>query len=453
MATWRREFARLIHLSAPAVATQLASVLLWTIDLLMVGRLGVPALNAVALGRTWVMGTSIVALGLVFGLDPFASQAHGARQARRLGEVLAHAVALAVAVTGPLGLLWLAAGPILAAFGQAAETAAEAHRYVLVQLPALPFYFAFMAGKQFLQARGIVRPAMWIALAANPVNALLNWLLIYGRLGLPRLEVVGAGLATAITQVLMLLVLWGIARRYRLLRGVRVDWRLAAIRRREIWAIARIGTPISIQLALEYWAFALGTLWAGRLGPTELASYSIALNLASISYMVPLGISFAAAARVGQRIGAGDRWGARRAAWASLALGGGVMAIGAAMLILGRGLLPALYSRDEAVLALSAATLPIVAAFQLFDGLQGVGGGVFRGMGQPRPAALANVVGYYALGLPLAGWLAFRGGLGLAGLWWGLALGLAAVAAMLLGRLAWRGPESVVPLIGRAPRA
>lgn len=441
MTAHRQELRRLAALSAPVAATQLSTVLLWTIDLAMVGRLGVEALNAVSLGRLWVMGTSIVAMGFLFGLDPYASQAHGARDAARLGSVLLHGSALALLLSLPLALLWCFAGPLLVVFGQDPAVAAVAHRYVLVQIPSLPFFLLFIVWKQFLQSRGIVRPAMWIAFAANGVNAALNWMFIYGRLGAPRLEVVGAGVATAVTQVLMLLVLLGVVRRRELLRGVEVAFRRVALRAAAVRTIAALGAPIAFQLALEYWAFAVATLWAGRLGEVELASHSIALNLASLSYMLPLGVSFGAAARVGMLIGAGNRRGARVAAWSALALGGALMLFGAFLFVVGRSSLPRLYTDDVATLAMAATLLPVAAAFQLFDGLQAVGGGVLRGMGMPRPAALANLLGYYVVALPLGWLLAFRLGLGVMGLWVGLACGLACVALLLVAWLARHPPE------------
>jgi MATE family multidrug resistance protein len=436
----RREARLLARLATPVALTQLASMLLWTIDFLMVGRLGVTALNAVSLGRLWVMGTTTVALGLIFGLDPIATQAHGARDRDKLGTALLHGATLALLVSIPLGLAWLVTGRALVAFGQDPATSALAGRYVLVQLPALPLFLLFMVLRQYLQARGIVRPAMWIAFGALPFNALCNWLLIFGKWGLPALGAVGTGVATAVTELAMLLALLAAIRRFRLQRGARTLLHPRHFRVRELAAIARYGAPIALQLAFEYWAFAIASLWAGRLGAIELAAHSIALNLASITYMVPLGISSAATTRVGNLVGAGAAAGADRAARVALALGGGTMAAFALLFVLGRTTIPLAFSPEVAVVALTASLLPIVAAFELFDGLQVVGAGVLRGMGETRPAAWANFVGYYVLGLPLGWWLGRPERLGLAGIWWGLALGLFAVAVALTARVILRGP-------------
>ncbi len=445
-ASWR-EVRKLTLLATPVALTQLSSMLLWTIDLLMVGRIDVLSLNAVSLGRIWVMGTSICAMGLIFGLDAIASQAHGARDRERLGEVLLHAGTLALAVSVPLGALWLATERLLLAFGQDPATAALAHRFVVVQIPGLPFFLLFVALKQYLQARGIVRPAMWVSFAACGFNAGLNWLLIFGHWGLPRMGAVGAGVATAITEAMMLLGLLAAIRLYRLQRGSTTVVTLRRLRVQGLAEILRLGFPVAVMLALEYWAFAISSLWAGWLGPVDLAAHSIALNLASITYMVPLGIGLGASARVGNLIGAGDPRGAQRAAWVAFALGGAVMACFALLFVLGRSLIPYAFTRDAAVVTLAATLLPIVAAFELFDGLQVVGSGVLRGMGRTRPAALFNLVGYYALGLPLAAWLGRPERLGLVGIWWGLALGLAVVAALSVAWVAVRGPARATALV------
>ena len=444
--SWR-EVRRLTLLATPVALTQLSSMLLWTIDLLMVGQIDVLSLNAVSLGRIWVMGTSICAMGLIFGLDAIASQAHGARDRQRLGDTLLHAGALAVAVSVPLGALWLATGRILLAFGQDPATAALAHRFVLVQIPGLPFFLLFVALKQYLQARGIVRPAMWVSFAACGLNAGLNWLLIFGHGGLPRLGAVGAGAATAVTEAAMLLGLLAVIRKYRLQRGATTVVDLTRLRLKGLSEIFRLGLPVALMLALEYWAFAISTLWAGWLGEAELAAHSIALNLASITYMVPLGIGLGASARVGNLIGAGEPRGAQRAAWVAFGLGGGVMACFALLFIAGRSVIPLWFTGDATVVALASTLLPIVAAFELFDGLQVVGSGVLRGMGRTRPAALFNLIGYYVLGLPLAAWLGRPERLGLVGIWWGLALGLAVVAGLSVAWVGLRGPARATSLV------
>jgi MATE family multidrug resistance protein len=445
----RREIRRLTALATPVALTQLSSMLLWTVDLLMVGPLGVESLNAVSLGRLWVMGTTILAMGLIFGVDPIASQAHGARDRARLSRALLHVVVVALASAVPLAAIWLATGTTLEALGQDPATSRLAHRYVITLIPGLPFQLLFLALKQYLQARGIVRPAMWTSFAGNAFNAGLNAVLIYGLFGAPRLGVIGAAISTVVTQVAMFAGVVVAMRRYRLQRGSATVLDPRQVRRSELREVLRLGLPVAVTLVFEYWAFAGATLLAGRIGAVELAAHSVALNLASIAYMVPLGIALGATTRVGHRIGAGDPEGAQRSAWVALGLGATVMSGFALLFIAGRRLIPAAYGAGAEVVAVAAGILPIVAAFELFDGLQVVGSGVLRGMGRTRPAAAFNFLGYYVFGMPLAFWLGRPERLGLAGIWWGLALGLFAVAVALVAWIAVRGPRTVPALVAR----
>jgi MATE family multidrug resistance protein len=432
---------RLLALAVPAIAAQLGAMLLMVVDVAMLGRVSVEALDAAALGRVWVWGTQVFGMGLVFGIDPLVTQAFGAGDRRRLDRAFGTGLALALLASIPIGLSWLLCAPALRLLGQSPELAREAERFVVAQLPGLPFFLIFLVAKQYQQAQGIVLPAMWLTFAGNALNVWLNWLLIYGNWGAPRLEVVGAGIATSITNAALAgaLLLW--MRR----RGGPASWRLAwqeGRRRGELRAVSAFGLPVALQLALEVWAFQVATLLAGRLGPVELAAHTAALTMCSVTFMMPLGVSLAAVVRVGNLLGARQRAEAQRASWVAFAAGGGAMALCAITFLLARWQLPRLFSGDAAVIAACAAVLPIAAAFQIFDGLQVVGGGILRGMGQTRPAAVFNLVGYYALALPLAWCLGVRLRLGLLGIWWGLALGLAAIAIALVVWIARNGPAS-----------
>ena len=197
---------------------------------------------------------------------------------------------------------------------------------------------------------------------------------------------------------------------------------------------------VALQFSLEMWAFQTSTLLAGLLGASALAGHTVVLNLASLSFMVPLGISMAAATRVGNLLGAGERAGAQRAAWVAFAAGASVMTTSALLFVVLREWLPSVYTSDLEVVAVASSLLPIAAAFQLFDGTQVVGSAVMRGMGKTLPAALFHLIAFYGLALPLAYWLAFHRGLGVRGLWWGLTIGLAAVATLFVCYVGLHGP-------------
>jgi len=434
------EVRRLVVLAVPIVVTQVGTMLMGVVDMLMVGSVSREALAAAALGNVWTMGTLVLGMGLTLGMDPILTQAHGAGDARAVGLAVQRGLVVAVIASVPTALLWLLTAPALELAGQDPALARMAHEYVLMQLPSVFGFLGFMVLRSYLQGRSIVAPAMWVTLIANVLNALLNWALIFGELGFPALGLRGAGIATGVTRSLMLVGLAWWIWRAGLHRGSWTGWSRAALAPAGLLEIVRFGLPVGIQLGLEMWAFQAATLFAGLLGEVELAAHTIVINLASLSFMVPLGVGIAAVTRVGNLIGAGDRRGAQRAAWVALGVGAGVMAVSAIAFVLLRDELPAWYNDDPEVVAMAAVLLPIAGAFQIFDGIQVVGGGILRGMGRTRPAAVFNLLGYYALGLPVGWWLAFETDMGVAGIWWGLTLGLLVVAALMVVWVGVRGP-------------
>lgn len=442
MSTVRHELRRLAELAAPVIGTQVGMMMLGVVDNMMLGHLSVEALNSSSLGRLWVIGTLMIGMGLVFGIDPIVSQAHGAREGGKAGLALQHGIVVGLCACVPIALSWCLTEEVLVAWGQDRGLSHQAERYVLAQLPGLPCVLIFTALRQYLQGRGIVHPALWIALLGNIINGGVNWFLIFGHAGFPALGVVGSGLSTALAQVCMLLALVAMIRGQRLHEGAWNGWSRAAFDPAGLRRVLQLGVPVAVQLGLELWAFQVATLWAGELGYSALAAHTIVLNLVSLTFMLPLGVAIGAATRVGNLIGAGDPRGAQRAAWVAFGVGAGLMGLCAIILLTARFLLPRMYTENADVIALAAGILPIAAAFQLFDGTQVVGGGILRGMGKTVPAALFNLFGYYALALPVAAWM-IRGGLGLAGIWWGLCIGLFVVAMLLLTWVHLKGPARV----------
>ncbi len=442
------ELRTLVRLALPIVVTQLGTMTLGVVDALMVGRLGATALGATALGNVWVMGTMVLGMGVMLGLDPIITQAHGAGDLPRQGLALQRGLVLAMLLSAPIAGLWWMTEATLLAFGQTPELAALAGAYVDVQIPSIPAFLGFFALRQYLQGRGVVRPAMWVILGANLVNIAANEVLIFGGLGIPALGVEGAGGATTLTRFVLLIALAAAIRGLRLHEGAWPRWSRAAFDPAGLREILFYGIPVGVQLGLEMWAFQATTILAGWVDEVALAAHTIALNMASLSFMVPLGIGMAAVTRVGNLIGARRFTEAQRAAWIAIGVGGLVSFIAATLFILLSEEIAGLYSDDLEVVAAAAALLPIAACFQLFDGVQVVGGGILRGMGRTRPAAAFNLVGYYVLGLPLAVWLTFEVGLGVGGLWWGLTCALGVIAGLVLLWLRSRGPASMSPEAG-----
>jgi MATE family multidrug resistance protein len=310
----------------------------------------------------------------------------------------------------------------------------------------------YTALRRYLQSVNVVMPVMFALVSANMVNAIVNWVLIFGRFGAPALGVAGAAWATVLSRVYMVLVL-AVALVWHEHRHRTGLWRTPlGIDSPRFGRLLRLGTPAAMQLTLEVGVFAAATALAGRLDPASLASNQIALIVISVTFMVPLGISAAGAVRVGQATGRGDPHGVARAGWTAIGLGLAAMAGSALMMILIPAPLIHLFTSDPGVSRTGVTLLRVAAMFQLFDGLQVVTTGTLRGLGDTRTPMLANLVGHWILGLPVGYALCFGANWGAVGLWVGLSVGLILVGIGLVGVWTWRvrnlkRQPSVLPVV------
>jgi MATE family multidrug resistance protein len=450
----RRELKQVLRLSAPVALTQLGLMMIGVVDTLMLSRVGVTELAGSALGNAWQWTFTSLGLGLVAGIDPLISQAHGRGDGPATALALQRGLVLALLASIPIMLCAAAAEGGLLWLGQEPTVADVAGRYTLYKLPTIPCFLVYSALRQYLQGRGLMAPATLVMWIGNAVHVVLNWALIFGRLGLPALGVEGAAIASSISTALLvaMLVFWTL--KLRLHAGAWRPWSRESFALAGLTRVIRLGAPVGLTISLESTAFSISTAMAGWLGQEALASHQIVLNMASLAFMVPLGIAQGAAIRVGNLIGAGDTAGMRRAVRVSIALGAGVMVFSAGAFTFLRHELPALYTSEPGVLALAARILPLAAAFQLFDGTQVVASGVLRGMGRPDAAAWVNLLGYYVFALPCAYVLGIVQGHGLWGIWVSLALGLTLVALAMLGwvRRTARRPLDALR-VHAAPRA
>jgi MATE family multidrug resistance protein len=431
----RSEFGPLIRLAIPVVLAEIGWMSMGVVDTLMVGPIGPAAIAATGMGSGVFTAIAIFGMGLMLGLDTLVSQAYGAR---RLDECLRwrhQGTALALAMS-PLVMLatwgafltidWWGVHPAIRVL------AAPYLRTIAYGAPPLLLYAAF---RRYLQGLPVVRPVMMALVSANLVNAFGNWALIYGHLGFPPLGVEGSAWATSLARLYMaafLFVAIVLEHRRRGDQHPTVPCGLDAARLRRLMAL---GAPAASQITLEVGVFALATALAARLDPISSASHQIALNIASVVFMVPLGLASSAAVRVGHAVGARDPQRAVRAGWTALIAGAVVMlVIGIVLFAWPLPLLRA-FTRDARVLEIGAGLLAIAAAFQLFDGTQAVATGVLRGVGDTRTPMLTNVVGHWMFGLPVGYVLCFRFGWGVKGLWIGLSIGLIFAAVVLT--IAW----------------
>jgi multidrug resistance protein, MATE family len=432
MSLFRTELRTVVRLSTPVVLTQVGLMMTNIIDTIMVGHLGVTELAATGLANMWQWMFLSFGFGFVMGMDPIVSQAYGRGDGNGIALGYQRGVVLAVVASVPICVAMLFTREGLILLGQDPHVAELAESYNLYKLPTTPCFLLYTAVKQYLQGRTIMAPATLVMWIGNAIHLVLNYALVYGRLGAPALGLTGAAIASTTTTFFLAAGLWLWARGFGLFAGASRPWDRASVSLRGILGVARLGVPSGAQIGLEGTAFSAAAMMAGWLGTVAVASHQVVLGLAALAFMVPNGISQGAATRVGNLVGAGDHAGMRLAAGASLTLGVAAMAVSATIFVVFRAELPLLFTSDRAVVALGAAILPIAAAFQLSDGAQGVASGILRGLGRPDAGAFVNLFGYYAVALPAAYYLGVRGGLGLPGVWMALAGGLTVVAALLL---------------------
>ncbi|MGD0481965.1 MAG: MATE family efflux transporter [Terracidiphilus sp.] len=431
-----QELRAMLTLAVPVVLSELGWMAMGVVDTIMVGRLGPAAIGAVALGNAICYTPSIFGIGLMLGLDTLVAQAYGREDHDECHRWLAQGVYLACIAAVPIMIgVWLASLGFTH-FGIAAEVAGPASGYLrLLNWGTLPLLL-YGATRRYLQGVGQVRVITVTYVLANLINWFLNWVLIYGKLGFPALGVNGSAISTAFSRVTMAVALLGFAWRYERGRGHPLFHHWAAPQAARLKRLLKLGAPAAGQILLEVGAWNLATLSAGYLTPVSLATHQIVLNYASVTYMVPLGISAAAAVSVGHAVGAGDAARARRAGWMALGLGTSFMLLAALAFLLWPRPLIELFSRDPRVLAVGPGLLGIVAAFEVFDGIQTVSTGALRGLGETQAPMWANLVGYWVLGLPLGFFLCFGLKWGIYGLWIGLTLALIVIALALIMR--WR---------------
>ena len=421
-------------LAVPVVLSELGWMAQGVVDTIMVGRLGPASIGAVALGNAVFYTPSLFGIGLLLGLDTLVSQAYGRKDYDECHRWLAQGIYLALMVTPlTMGSIWLASYGY-SHFGIAPEVAAPAASYLrILNWGTLPLLI-YGGTRRYLQGVGQVRVVTVTFVGANLFNWLGNWVLIYGHWGMPHMGVDGSALSTVIARLFMALSLLGFAWRYERRRGHPLFRHWAGPAAASIRQLMRLGAPAAGQIVLEVGAWNLATLAAGWLTPVALATHQIALNYAAITYMVPLGVGAAAAVSVGHALGAGDPARARRAGWLALALGTGFMLLAAVVFLVAPRPLIALYTTDAQVMAVAPGLLLLAAAFQIFDGIQTVSTGALRGLGETRAPMLANLVGYWVVGLPLGLTLCFVLKWGIYGLWIGLTLALIVIASTLLLR-------------------
>ncbi len=422
----------MLRLAAPLVMAELGWMGMGIVDTMMVGRVGAAAMGAVSLGSVLFYAVAVFGSGLMLGLDTLVSQAYGARRTMDCHRSLISAVYFCLPLAPALMLLVWCWVPLLARFGIYPAVLRATVPYLKAILWSTLPLLLYFALRRYLQGMNRVKPIMFALVTANLTNVAGNWILVYGHFGAPAMGAEGSGWATCISRVYMVLVLAGylfydaIANRTGLL-----DAPLAPDFGR-IGALIRLGLPAAAQLSLEVGVFAAATAFIATLDPVSLAAHQIALNTASFTYMVPLGISSAAAVRVGQALGRGDAHAAGRAGWMAMALGAAFMAAAGVVLLAAPEFVARVFTTDRAVIRTAVSLLAVAAAFQLFDGIQAVATGALRGTGDTRTPMICHLFFYWFVGLPLGYVLCFAMGWRAMGFWVGLCVALILIGSVLL---------------------
>lgn len=426
------EYRVLLRLSWPAVFMQIGLMLSTLAETLMLARFDVHSLAAGALGAAWQWTWMSLGSGIVSGIDPLISQAHGRGDREEAVLALQRGLVIAAVAAIPLSLLQLLTGPALIALGQPQEVAELAHRYNCLKLPTLPCYLVYWALRQYLQGKGLLGRMVGLIYAGAVLNVALGWILIFGASGIPSLGLDGAAIASSVSAIVLVATASYACRRLAPSDRPFRRWDARSFALRPILRTLRYGVPLGLQAALESLAFTIAAVMAGWLGSVSVGAHQIVLSTVTATYMLPLGISAGAATRVGHLIGQGDAATMRRAMRAALVLGASIAAVAALVFTLLPRALAGVYTDDPTLAALAARLLPVAAVFQIAEGAHAIAASILRAMGRPEVGALPNMACTYGIALPLAYVLSFGAGLGLVGIWLGMTVALLAAVAILL---------------------
>ena len=431
------EFRPTIRLALPLVIAEVGWMTMGIVDTIMVGRLpdSAVAIGATGLGQSLYHSVVIFGGGLLLGMDTLVSHAYGREDHLDARQWLVNGLCIAFLLT-PILTVGVSLWPtLMQLFGISPELVDPMRPFLRAlnwgTLPLLT-YFAL---RRYLQAINVVYPIMFALISANVANAVGDWVLIYGNWGFRAMGITGSGWSTCLARIYMALVLLITLFYVESKRRMPMWAGAMRIEFQRVLALLRLGTPAATQILFEIGAFSAATALCAKLGPVPLSGHEIALNCAAFTFMVPLGISSAAAVRVGQQLGRGDRTGAMRAGWSAIALGVAFMASSGLVFISIPRVIARLFSPDPNVIRVGASLLVVAAAFQLFDGVQTVATGALRGTGDTKTPMLANLVAYWFIGLPLGWMLCFSLGWGALGIWIGLCIGLMIIGTALLA--AW----------------
>jgi MATE family multidrug resistance protein len=437
---WKEELRATLKLAWPLILANLTQQLIQATDVLLMGRLGSTQLAAATLALNLTFTFNIFLLGLVTASSPMMATALGQRSnaVRDVRRTFRAGLWMLLIAVPPYWLLLWHVGDLMRAFGQSEELANQGQAFLRAYMWCTAPWLLFQLLRNFVAALERPRIVLWLSIFGIGLNALLSWSLIFGKFGLPALGLFGGGLGSTLTWIVLcgaLVAVTGLDRRFRRFHLFGNWWRFDGQR---TLAMVKLGLPIGITMALEMGVFALAAYFMGWIGAPAVAAHAIALQIAALTFMVPLGLGQAATVRVGLAAGRQDEPGITRAGWTAWSVGMAFMASMAVVMWAIPHRLVTLFLDDNAanatVIGLAIAFLRVAAAFQLADGAQVIGAGMLRGLHDTRWPLLFALVGYWGVGLGIGSWLAFGADWRGVGIWVGLASGLAAVGVLMVAR-------------------
>ncbi len=420
-------------LAYPVMIGHLGHVAVGLADSVMSGQLGTVELAACSLANSIFFVFFTFGMGASYAMTPLVASANGQNNPKLISSWLKHGTLIYIVLGGVL-IIPFYGDFIIPLLNSPAEVASAARPYLMVLASSIFPLMLFQAFRQFAEGLSQTKQAMYITLACNGLNILLNYILMFGKLGMPEMGLVGAGVATLISRIFMGIAMFVYIRYHKQYAVYWQYWTKISWQKSYAKKLLSIGIPTGVQFVFEVGAFGFATVMMGWISKEALAAHQIALNLASMSFVLSMGISAAATIRVGNHQGSGKLAELQRTGFASMLLGLVIMSISAGIFIMGRTYLPSLYVDDPMVIPIAAQMLIIAGLFQLSDGIQVISMGALRGMTDVKVPTAIAFLAYWAVGLPFGYVLGFVFGYGANGIWVGLLTGLTFAACALFGR-------------------
>lgn len=439
----RKELRETFILATPLILGQLSSIGMNVIDTLLAGHLDARTLAAVAVGTSLWSLAIVTAIGVMLALPPSVAQLSGAGERAPIGSLFRQALWLALALGLVLFVLVRRSGALLDAIGIAPDIAGETRKFLDAIAWGAPALCAYFALRGFSEGIARTRPTMYFGAFGLVLLAPIGYVLMYGKLGLPARGAQGSGMATAIVLWLQTLAFALYLKFRRHYREFAPFGRFEPPHWHTIVALLRLGVPMGIAVLMEAGLFVATALLIGSLGATSVAGHQIAINVASVAFMLPLGVAMATTVRVGNAVGRGDREGVRWAGNAGIAAAVFTQTLSSLAMALFPLAIARVYTDDGGVAAMAAQLLLLAAVFQFSDGIQVTANGALRGLKDTTIPMAITVLAYWGIGMPVGYWLAFHAGYGARGMWMGLIAGLTAAALLLFARFARRAGQPV----------